>query len=119
MIYKILLLAGVVCNVAAQSLLKYSLTRAAVIVDVSPLKKIVSTVFQPLFMLAILAYGIGFGLYAISLSKLELSRAYPVSSIAAIILITLVSLLFFHEPFSVTKIVGLVVCAAGIILIFL
>jgi spermidine export protein MdtJ len=79
----------------------------------------VATVFQPFFLLSILAYGIGFGLYAISLSKLELSRAYPVSSIAAIVLITVLSMLLFNESLSVIKIIGLAVCIVGIILVFM
>jgi undecaprenyl phosphate-alpha-L-ara4N flippase subunit ArnF len=119
MIYKILLFIGVIFNVTAQTLLKFSMTKAVAVAEASPLKKILSTVFQPLFLLSILAYGIGFGLYAVSLSKLELSRAYPISSIAALLLITVVSLLLFNEAFSVTKIIGLLVCIAGIILIFL
>ncbi len=119
MVYKILLLAGVVFNVTAQSLLKYAMSKSGGSGDISLIGKIVSTVFQPFFLLSILAYAIGFGLYAVSLSKLDLSRAYPVSSIAAIVLISVLSIVFFNEMFSLTKIIGLVVCIVGIILVFI
>ncbi len=74
--------------------------------------------FQPAFWVALLSYGASFVLYLIVLSKLELSKAYPISSIAGIILIVAISIITFHEPLTFSKVLGIGLGIIGILLLF-
>ena len=119
MTYKILLLSGVVFNVLAQFSLKYVMKGRDIFEkDSNVLLNILKFIFNPFFILSILLYGCGFLIYSVALSKLELSKAYPVASAAAIILIFIVSIIFYSESLTFAKILGLFLCIAGIFLIF-
>ena len=119
MIYRILLLVGVMFNVAAQFFLKtamkgYDIFRS----DSGIVSNILMIFLKPYFWLSMSFYSVGFLLYSITLSKLDLGKAYPVASVAAIALITIISILFLKEQFDIFKAIGLVLCIAGIIFIF-
>lgn len=53
-----------------------------------------------------------------TLEKLDLGVSYTIFSAGSIIVISLSSLMFFHESFSAQKIIGMVVICAGIILMW-
>ena len=115
MIYKILLLAGVIFSAAAQFILKIGMNQIGVVkINTDMLGNLKKMATNPLLWLAVLCYGVGFILYAIVLSKLELSRTYPVALLAAIILVSIISILFFNESVSIYKIIGLILCVGGI-----
>ncbi|MCK4796662.1 MAG: EamA family transporter, partial [Spirochaetes bacterium] len=86
--------------------------------DLTVLDKIKRMVLDPLIISAVLCYGTGFILYAFVLSKMELSKAYPVASVAAISMIFIFSILFMNETFNIPKIIGLFLCCVGIFFIF-
>ncbi len=118
MIYKILLLIAIGINVIAQILLKTSLQGLDFIESgLTVQSKIKSVIINPFFWGAVFLYGTGFIMYSIVLSKLELSRIYTVSSVATILLIFIISIIFVHESITLPKIAGLAFCLAGIILI--
>lgn len=73
---------------------------------------------NPLFWGAVILYGLGFVLYALVLSKMDLSKAYPISSMLALVLTVSIAVAFMHEPLTVTKTVGLALCLLGIAIIF-
>ena len=119
MLYKVLLFVGVVFNVVAQYSLRMGMKQLGP-VDIGRglASKLKAMILNPYLILGLLSYGMGFLLYAIVLSKMELSKAYPVSSVTAIILISVVSAIFLREELQLSKILGVSLCVAGIFLIF-
>ena len=118
MIYKLLLILGVGCNIVAQLLLKHGMKGLDIVFSgYTLLEKFKTMVLNFYFWAALLSYGAGFLLYAVVLSKINLNVAYPVASVLAIVVIYLISLVYFREPSSVTSITGVVLCIAGIILL--
>ena len=69
-----------------------------------------------LSLLGLCMYAASFILYMGMLSKMEMSVLVPVSVGTVYILSMLVSVVVFHEPFSVEKIIGAVLVLAGIVL---
>lgn len=112
MIFKIFLVLGTLFNVAAQLLLKHGMKTPDILADKTKF------LFNPFLWLAIIIYGLGFLFYAVALTKVELSRAYPFSSILAIILIFLASVLFMNESLTFLKGTGIILSLMGVILIF-
>lgn len=119
MLYKILLFVGVLFNIAAQLFLKSAMRGYDIFAGNNGLVSNVLVIFlKPFFWLSLLCYGAGFLFYSITLSKVELSKAYPVASVAAILIIVLVSIFFLKESFDWKKGLGLGFCISGILLIF-
>ncbi|TSC92867.1 MAG: hypothetical protein CEN89_385 [Candidatus Berkelbacteria bacterium Licking1014_7] len=119
MIYKILLLVAILFNVIAQVVLKIfarGTHSAGSGLDIATKLKVFLT--NPLFWITLVFYGLSFVLYTVALSKIELSRAYPVSSIGAIVLILIISALFLGESLNIYKVAGIVLCLIGIVVIF-
>ncbi|MFA5926667.1 MAG: SMR family transporter [Patescibacteria group bacterium] len=116
MVYVALLFVAVVLNVVAQLLLK--LTAKDFSLPLPASQKITVILSHPSFWGALLAYGISFILYFLVLSKLEVGRAYPISSVSAIILIAVISVFFLGESISAGKIIGIVLASIGVFLIF-
>ncbi|MBN1585113.1 hypothetical protein JW899_01965 [Candidatus Uhrbacteria bacterium] len=117
--YKILLLASVGINVFAQVMLKLGMTRHPLELSRGIIGNLKWFIGNPFLWCSIILYGIGFMFYAIVLSKLELSTAYPVASTLAIILTVLISAIFMHESFGSIKAIGLFFCLIGIFVIFI
>jgi small multidrug resistance pump len=118
MLYKILLGLGVLANVGAQLSLKSTVRgRGLLEAEGGALSGVLGILARPLFWLSLGLYAVGFFSYTIALSRLELSKAYPVSSAAAIVIIAGVSFLFFRESLDAMKVVGLVLLVSGIFLV--
>lgn len=119
MIYNIFLLAGIVFNVAAQILLKTAGKGLDVMQSSqSAVQKMFEMISNSYFWGAIICYGMGFLFYSIVLSKMEVSRAYPISSVGAIILIYLSAIVLFNESADSLKTMGIVFCMLGILMIY-
>lgn len=71
---------------------------------------------QPLIWIALPLYGAGFVIWALALSQLELSYAYPLLSISYV-LVAFIALIFFNEPISLTRWAGIITIIIGIVLI--
>lgn len=105
--YYILLTISIVLNVTAQVFLKLN-GRTPV--------SFPGMLWQPFFWLALLTYGASFIAYSIVLSKLELSRVYPIASLSLIVMVLIISALFLGESLTTLKVVG---AALSVISIFL
>jgi small multidrug resistance pump len=116
MLYMLLLGLGVLANVVAQFLLK-STMRGYDVFGSGLLRGVLGIFAKPFFWLSIACYGLGFLFYTVALTKLELSKAYPVSSAAAVVLLVAVSVVFLKESLNPLKLVGLVLCVLGIFLV--
>ncbi len=118
MLYKLLLGLGVLANVGAQLFLKSTVRGQELLAaERGGLRGVLGLLARPFFWLALALYAVGFLSYTIALSRLELSKAYPVSSAAAIVIIAGVSFLFFKESLDALKVAGLALLVAGIFLV--
>lgn len=111
-----ILLIAIILNVVAQLSVKSSAIQAGLKTSASGQAGVFAR--SPYFWLAIGFYGLSFLLYSFVLTKFEVSRAYPISSIAAILMLTLLSAIFFQESLTFYKAAGIVLAAFGIILLF-
>lgn len=118
MIYKILLFLTIVFNVIAQMILKYGARSQEIIQTKSNLFEKITSIITPFFIAATFFYGLSFLAYSVVLSKMEISKAYPISVISAVVLILLFSILFLQENISVLKLIGISLCILGVVLIF-
>ena len=60
-------------------------------------------------------YGICFGCLTLALKKVDVSMAYAIWSGVGTALIATIGILYFREPLSILKFVGLVAIIAGVI----
>jgi len=118
MIYKILLFLSIAFNVIAQMTLKYGAKNSNIVPVKTTIIEKFASVVTPFFVIAAFFYGISFLAYSVVLSKMEINKAYPVSVISAIVLISLISVFFLQENLSVFKIIGITLCILGVVLIF-
>lgn len=114
--YYFLLIVGVIFNVVAQVFLKMGVQGVTFTGELLSITKMLFSNFY--LWVALISYGIGFMLYALVLSRLDLSRAYPIASILAIILTVSISIVFMHEDASLRKIAGIGICLIGILVVF-
>ena len=58
------------------------------------------------------------GAWIVALANLELSRAYPVAIGLNLLIVVTLSFFVFHEPISISKILGAVLILSGVICLF-
>ena len=71
---------------------------------------------QPLIWVALPLYGIGFIIWAVVLSRLQLSFAYPLLAIGYLVN-PLAAMVFFDEQIPPMRWIGIVVIMVGIVLV--
>ncbi len=69
---------------------------------------------NPWILSSLAAAFIGMVTWMLALTKLDLSYAYPFTSLS-FVLVFIASAVFFHEPVSATKLVGMVLIVAGVV----
>jgi drug/metabolite transporter (DMT)-like permease len=79
----------------------------------SPLRIIQQLATNPVFLLAVALYALGFVIWLIVLSKLDLSYAYPILALSYS-LVPLLSWLVFGEHISPMRWFGIAVICAGV-----
>ena len=115
--YKILLFVGVMFNISAHFLLKKGMQNIDKGFEngILPLFKVVVT-DSSLWISAIL-YAIGFIIYAIVLTRVDISKAYPISSVLSIVSIFILAVIFLGEGITLTKTLGCVFAITSIVLL--
>jgi len=73
---------------------------------------------NPLIIIGLTGYVIGFVLWLRVLSTTDVSRAYPALVSSSIILVLIGSTIIFKESFSILKLIGVLVIIFGIFLVF-
>lgn len=115
----ILLGLSIVFNVIAQFLLKLGAKASVDSEAAVPLTaKLVQLISNPLFIGALVSYGVSFVVYYGALSNIELSKAYPILAITVLILVLIGSVIFLNETINSVKILGAILSIIGIVLIF-
>jgi len=72
---------------------------------------------SPIIILAITCFVLNFALYAIALSRIHLSIAYPIMVGLSYAIIILASWLFLKETITLTQVIGISLVLVGILLI--
>jgi drug/metabolite transporter (DMT)-like permease len=82
----------------------------------SPAVIILALLTNPLFLLAAALYALGFVIWLIVLSKLDLSLAYPILALSYF-LVPLLSWLLFGEQISMGRWLGIVIICVGVVVV--
>lgn len=103
-------------NAAAQLLLKRSSLVVQGILNEkdSLVFKLIKTLLNPLVAVAVILLATGMFIWLKILSKLELSRAYPINIALTIFITSVISIIFFQESFTWIKALGIVLVMTGI-----
>lgn len=112
----IYIIVCIIINIAGQSSIKYG-TRAAgeLSLDFNQLGTFFVTVFkQPFILIGLLLYGIGSFVWICTLSRTDLSFAYPMLSIGYVFIL-LISWKFFGETIDIYRILGIILITAGMV----
>ena len=115
----VLLLASAGMTIAANLLLRSGLDRAggfAKSVAEIP-NALLRLINQPLFDLGFILYGLAALVWFQVIATEPLSMAYPLLVSVTFLFVTLGAVIIFHEPFTLRKVVGLVIILFGIYII--
>ncbi|MGC8786317.1 MAG: EamA family transporter [Anaerolineae bacterium] len=112
---KILLFFAIFAAVTGQLLMKTGLNQLGALTDIN-VAVFFRMVFNPYVFGGIASYGIGFIAYLFALSRLDQSFAYPMFALGYV-LVPLYNWLVMHEPFSVARLVGILLVLVGVSLI--
>ena len=109
------ILVTILLGLYGQVVLKWQVGRAgAVPVDaVGKLGFVLGMLLNPWVLSALAAAFLGMLTWMLALTRLELSYAYPFTSLSFVFILA-ASVVFFHEPVSTTKVIGMVLIAEGL-----
>jgi drug/metabolite transporter (DMT)-like permease len=104
-------------SAAAQLLMKVGMVSIAARGEPTTLvRTVIATAFQPQVFLGLACYGLSAALWLAVLSRMPLSLAYPLVSLA-IVIVVVSSSLFLGETLSLGRIAGTVLIVAGVALV--
>jgi len=110
----LVLLLGILANSGASVLVKFAMVPPRQFPSLSNPGALLTN--WP-FWAGLVLYGVAFLLYAAALARLPLNVAQPVLTSGAIGLVTLCSILLFHETIHLTTVVGLLLIIVGVVLL--
>ncbi len=117
MIYKILLFIGVMFNISAHFLLKKGMQNVEKGFESGIFPVIKAVISDPYLWVSAILYAVGFIIYAIVLTRVDISKAYPISSVLSIVSIFILAVIFLGEGVTLTKTLGCVFAISSIILL--
>ena len=115
----ILVFCGVVLGSIGQICIKTAMLRVGPLAFGAPseiLNSSLQVIQQPLIWVSIPLYGTGFLIWAIALSHLRLSFAYPLLAIGYVIN-PLSGMIFFSESIPLARWIGILIIVAGLVLV--
>ena len=109
-------LGTILFTVYGQIVLKWQVVRAGVLpaAFLEKLVFLISLIWNPWILSSIAAGFLAFLCWMAAMTKFELSYAYPLMSLS-FLLVLILSAILFHEPLTVSKVVGVGLIVAGII----
>lgn len=107
-----MLFFAILCSVIGQILMKIGMNQVGGISGIS-INSLMHMLFNPLVFCGIGSYGVGFLAYLFALAKLDQSFAYPMFSLGYV-LVAVFNWTVMHEPFSVTRLAGVLVIIFGV-----
>lgn len=119
MSYIQLLIISVVCNVVANILLKFGVTKAGgfALSQSSLIGDLIKTALNPYIMGGLALYGFSFIVWLRVLTISDLSKSYPIFVTIVFILTTIGSVLFLKESVSIVRVLGIAILIAGVFLV--
>ena len=111
----VMLLLAVACATLGQILMKVGMNQVGAI-DTVGLSVFFKMILNPFVFVGIGSYGIGFIFYLFALSKLDQSFAYPMFALGYVI-VPVFNWVVMHEPFSITRLIGVAVVMLGVLLV--
>lgn len=116
MINLVFLGASILLAVTGQLLMKKGMMMFGAFPADQFLKNIIPMVLNPFVFAGISCFGFSAITWLVVLSRMELSKVYPMVSVAYI-LVAIASYIFFKENLSMIRIVGIAVIMLGVVLI--
>ena len=107
----LILILGIASNAAASIIIKYA---GSNIIFSDVLKEPWKILLNYTLLLGIFFYFFAFILYILALKVFPLHIAHPILTSGAIAIVAIFSFLFFKEPFSITKIFGIICILIGV-----
>jgi len=111
-VYWILLIVSLALNATGNLLAKYAMKDAPSNVGMLSLALYAITSWK--VWLGIACFGIAFGGYALVLTKMDLSLAYPIMTTGGFLIIITASFFLFSEHISLLRVIGILLMIAGI-----
>jgi uncharacterized membrane protein len=112
----LLIICATIFNICAQYLLKSGVVNIRFeYLSIEIFKKMV---ISPFIWIGAFSYGLSFAFYILALSRGELSRISPISQTLVIVGVVVISIIFFHEPLSIMKVIGLGLLIVGTYILF-
>ena len=111
----LLVLLGMVLNVGAQVALKFAVQGAPTVAYNDP-KALLSLALNPLVIGGLVLYAASVVNWLVVLKRMDLGLAYPLMSLGYIATFA-VGVWCFHEPVNSTRILGILVIIAGVVLL--
>lgn len=110
----LLLLAALVCNAAANILVKYGMLRRARLEEGAQATGWMTQFIDPYFLLGVLFFALNLFAYSLALKHFRLSIAYPVMVSGGYAIILLVSWFVFREKLSPAQFSGVAMILVGL-----
>ncbi|TKH46154.1 hypothetical protein C1I60_03230 [Paenibacillus terrae] len=112
----LLLFLAMLFNIVAQITLKHGIN----VLNFTGIsfQSLIKLSTSPYIWFGAILYGVSFVFYIFALSRGELGRISPVSQALTTLGIVAVSVLIFHEPITVFKLMGIILLIIGTIIIF-
>lgn len=107
---------AIILGIVGQLFFKAGVTKAGL--EMNSVMNIVKTMLTPQVIVGIAFYGTSTVFYLMTLSKMNLSVAYPALSLSYIIIMIL-SAIFFGESINIFKLMGTFLIVGGVSLLFI
>jgi multidrug transporter EmrE-like cation transporter len=115
--FYVILALAILFNALANITLKWGVGQGSPLIIPDPLAAIKYFAANVWVWLGIALFGLAFVLYSVVLTRINLSVAYPVMTSMGLVLISLVSVLVFHEAISFWQTGGMVLIVIGVWLV--
>lgn len=113
----VLLILTSLFNILAQILLKNGVSQIKL--EQLTLESAFRLLMSPYILFGALSFGLSFIFYIFTLSRGEVSKIAPTSQAIIILGVAIISILFFNESISATKIIALLMIIVSIFLMFI
>jgi drug/metabolite transporter (DMT)-like permease len=110
----LLVFVSVTLSAAAQTAFKFGMTRVVVAEAAGVAEKALAFLMSPFVLLGLGLYGVGTVLWLFALREADLSLVYPFVSIS-FVMVALSGILLLGEPVSLTRLAGLGLIIAGLL----
>ncbi len=108
------LIVAIVFNAAANIMLKSGMKNSGSIAENGVGGMVIKALCSVYVWGGLMAFGIAFVFYSVVLSKMDLSKAYPIMTSAGFAIVVVASALMFQEHITWPKLAGIAVIAVGI-----